>query len=308
MFKVTDVEERIGKVKLNYQFYQGADQYSDGSIEDELLQMVKEETDIEKLLREDNRWPVLYHLSPVRQNIVDWYPFEADASVLEVGAGCGAISGALCRKAKRVVSVELSKRRSMINAYRNRECDNLEIMVGNFNDVELNEKFDYVTLIGVLEYANYYTDAENPFLSFLVNLKKVLKPNGKILMAIENKFGLKYWAGAREDHTGVFFDGLEGYHATTSAVRTFSKTELERLFRDGEFSEVKFYYPFPDYKFPVQVFSDRYLPKEDDLACDLASYDASRYYLFNETSVYQELIKTGEFPFFSNSFFVEAAL
>ena len=101
----------------------------------------------EKILRTDNRWPVLYHLSPVRQNIVEWYPFEKEASVLEVGAGCGAISGALCRSVRRVVSVELSRRRSLINAYRNRECENLEIVVGNFNQIQLNEKFDYITLI-----------------------------------------------------------------------------------------------------------------------------------------------------------------
>lgn len=300
------MENQIGKVKLNYQFYQGSDQYSDGAIEDELLEMVKNETDVEKILRADNRWPVLYHLSPVRQNIVEWYPFEKEASVLEVGAGCGAISGALCRSARRVVSVELSRRRSLINAYRNRECENLEIVVGNFNQIQLNEKFDYITLIGVLEYARCYTESENPFLSFVENLKKLLKPGGKLLVAIENKFGLKYWAGAREDHTGVFFDGLEGYHATTSEVRTFSKKELRRVFKEAGFSETAFYYPFPDYKFPVQIFSDAYLPKEEDLACSKASYDASRYYLFNETSVYHELINAEEFPFFANSFFVEA--
>ena len=56
-----------------------------------------EEPDVEKILAEDDRWPGLYHFSPVRQNILGWYPFKKDASVLEIGAGCGAISGVLCR-------------------------------------------------------------------------------------------------------------------------------------------------------------------------------------------------------------------
>lgn len=300
------MENQIGDVRLNYEFYQGTDQYSDGDIEEDLLRMVKSGEDAESLLRKDNRWPVLYHLSPVRQNIVEWYPFSKDSSVLEVGAGCGAITGALCRQARKVVSVELSRRRSMINAYRNRECGNLEIVVGNFNQIRLEEKFDYITLIGVLEYAQCYTDTVAPFLDFLKKLKEMLKPEGKLLVAIENKFGLKYWAGAREDHTGVFFDGIEGYHATKSSVKTFSHSELEQLFFDAEFSNVEFYYPFPDYKFPVQIFSDVYLPKVEDLACSRTAYDASRYCLFNETSVYHELIRAGEFPFFANSFFVEA--
>ena len=201
--------EQIGKVTLDYTFYNGQDQYSDGDIENDLLQLIMEEPDVEKILAEDDRWPVLYHFSPVRQNILEWYPFKKDASVLEIGAGCGAISGVLCRNAKHVTSVDLSKRRSLINANRNKEYDNLTIMVGNFNDVVLKEKYDYITLIGVLEYAGYYTDDEHPFEAFLKKISGYLKEDGKLLIAIENKFGLKYWAGSREDHTGKFFDGLE---------------------------------------------------------------------------------------------------
>ena len=136
--------EQIGKVTLDYTFYNGQDQYSDGDIEKDLLQLIMEEPDVEKILAEDDRWPVLYHFSPVRQNILEWYPLKKDASVLEIGAGCGAISGVLCRNAKHVTSVDLSKRRSLINANRNKEYDNLTIMVGNFNDVVLKEKYDYI--------------------------------------------------------------------------------------------------------------------------------------------------------------------
>ena len=145
--------EQIGKVTLDYTFYKGTDQYSDGDTEDDLLQLITDEPDVEKILAADNRWPVLYHFSPVRWNILEWYPFEKDTSVLEIGAGCGAISGVLCKNCSRVTSVDLSKRRSMINATRNQQCENLTIMVGNFNDVVLQEKYDYITLIGVLEYA-----------------------------------------------------------------------------------------------------------------------------------------------------------
>ena len=171
--------EQIGKVTLDYTFYNGQDQYSDGDIENDLLQLIMEEPDVEKILAEDDRWPVLYHFSPVRQNILEWYPFKKDASVLEIGAGCGAISGVLCRNAKHVTSVDLSKRRSLINANRNKEYDNLTIMVGNFNDVVLKEKYDYITLIGVLEYAGYYTDDEHPFEAFLKKISGYLKEDGK---------------------------------------------------------------------------------------------------------------------------------
>lgn len=297
--------EQVGKVTLDYSFYSGQDQYSDGDIEDDLLKLITEEPDVEKILKRDDRWPVLYHFSPVRQNILEWYPFKKDASVLEIGAGCGAISGVLCKNAKHVTSIDLSKRRSLINANRNREYDNLTIMVGNFNDVVLEEKYDYITLIGVLEYAGYYTDAEHPFEAFLRKISSYLKEDGKLLIAIENKFGLKYWAGCREDHTGKFFDGLEGYIDTESKVRTFSKDTLKQIISDAGYSKAEFYYPFPDYKFPVQIFSDDYLPKEDDLNIGLDTFDNTRMMLFNENRVYASLLKEKKFDFFANSFFVE---
>lgn len=298
--------EKVGNVILNYEFYCGEDAYSDGAIEDELLEKVSKEQDILKILKGDKRWPILYHLSPVRQNIVDWYDMDKEDEVLEVGAGCGAITGALCKKAKKVTCIELSKKRSLINANRNHKYDNLEIMVGNFNDIKLEKKFDIITLIGVLEYARYYTSTKNPFIDFLKNIKKMLKPDGVILIAIENKYGLKYWAGAREDHTGVFFDGIQGYGSTNSEVRTFSKKQLEHILMEAGYGNQQFYYPFPDYKFPVQIFSDSYMPKPEDVACSKDSYDSTRRYLFNETIAFEEIVRSGEFATFSNSFLIVA--
>ena len=107
--------EQIGKVILNLSHYTGMDLYSDGKVEDELLEIVKNhpQADYQQLIEERASWPVLYHLSSLRENIVDWIPMDADAKVLEIGSGCGAITGALSRKAGEVVCVDLSKKRSM---------------------------------------------------------------------------------------------------------------------------------------------------------------------------------------------------
>lgn len=96
--------------RLNYSFYSGEDLYSDGEIEDVMLDLVKSNVDLETVIATDNRWPILYHFSNKRQNLLEWYPFKEGAEVLEIGAGCGAITGILCDKCKHVTSVELSKR------------------------------------------------------------------------------------------------------------------------------------------------------------------------------------------------------
>ena len=298
--------EKIGKVKMNLTYYNGIDAYTDGEVEDELLEIVKKEnTNIEEIISKSNKWPIIYHLSKTRHNILEWYDFGENKTVLEVGSGCGAITGLFTKKAKKVVAVEISKKRSLINAYRNKNCENLEIFVGNLNDIKLEEKFDYITLIGVFEYSRGFTVSEKPEIDFLNKLKQYLKPDGKIIIAIENKFGLKYWAGALEDHTAVLFDGIQGY-LNTEKIATYSKTELENILKEVDLSEFKFYYPFPDYKMPNTIYSEKYLPKVGDLRGLIHNYDMKRYVFFDEGIVYDQLIKDKNIEKFSNSFLVIA--
>ncbi|WP_025681705.1 class I SAM-dependent methyltransferase [Paenibacillus massiliensis] len=297
------MKTKIGRVTLNFEFYDGQDQYSDGDIEDELLEMVKSEADIPMILKKDTRWPVLYHLSPYRHNLLDWYPFIKGGSILEIGAGCGGVTGILCEKNSRVVAVELSKKRAEINAFRNKDKENLEIYVGNLNNMKFEEKFDYISLIGVLEYAGRFTESSDPYRDFLKSIQRYLKPNGVLIIAIENKFGLKYWAGNKEDHTGQKFEGIEGY-VVEKGVRTFGKTELIELLSSSGFSNSEFYYPMPDYKLPTQVFSDLSLPKIGDIDKEQISYDTEQILSFKEYLAFNNIIINNQFGFFANSFLV----
>ena len=70
------------------------------------------------------------------------------------------------------------------------------------------------------------------------------------MIAIENKYGLKYWAGCEEDHTANYFSGIEGY-VGVDFVRTFCKKELQDIADQAGLSKKKFYYPYPDHKLPV---------------------------------------------------------
>lgn len=297
------MKEKIGKVLMDFSFYKGKDLYSDGDIENELLEIVSTTDNYEEVIARDNRWPILYHLSKQRQNIIEWYPISNSETVLEIGAGCGAITGVLCEKASSVTAVELSKKRSLINATRNNSKENLEIIVGDLNEIQFTKKYDIITLIGVLEYAPSFNNSMEPFHDFLKKIKLLLKPEGKLFIAIENKFGLKYWAGAREDHTGEFFDSIQGYK-TTNKVGTFSKKEMTVLLSEVGFTNTTFYYPIPDYKLPLQIFSDSQLPKVGELRELIHNFDQPRLHLFDESTVYDQLIKNDEFSFFANSFLV----
>ncbi|MDX9960843.1 MAG: class I SAM-dependent methyltransferase [Aliarcobacter sp.] len=294
--------------KFNTDYYKGSDLYSDGDVENTILDIVKNNTDFTDILHATDNWAIFYHLTPVRKNLLDWYDFEKDATLLEIGGGCGAFSGMFAKKLKHVTVVELSKRRAEIIYNRHKDYNNLEIIAGNLNDVVFEEKFDYVTLIGVLEYAGRFTDGDTPFKTFLENAKSYLKPNGKLLLAIENKFGMKYWAGAREDHTGRLFDSIENY-PNDKGIQTFGKAELIELLQSAGYKDTNFYYPMPDYKLPKIIYSDEYLPKIDDLF-DIYSpnFDQDRYALFNERDAFKNIIKNKQFDFFANSFLVEVSV
>lgn len=296
--------ETIGKVTLNLEKYSGQDFYSDGASEDALLNIVKEKTVSEyaDVLKENPSWEFLYHLSPLRANIVEWISITKDQKVLEVGSGCGAITGMLAKKAGSVTCVELSKKRSTINAYRNKECDNIEIEVGNFQDIEPDlGRFDYILLIGVLEYAGLYIDSKHPYEEFINILRKHLSPGGKLVIAIENRLGMKYFSGCVEDHLGNYFSGLENYPKGGPA-RTFSRNGLEKICQNAGVSNYCFYYPYPDYKFMHTLYSDDRLPRRGELSTNLRNFDKDRLMLFDEKNAFDGVIEEGVFPVFSNSY------
>lgn len=304
-YRQTDVRLKM-EPRVDLSYYRGSDLYSDGDVEDEILEIFKTQKDVTRVLKNDNRWPVLYHLSPERNNLLEWYPFDKTASLLEIGAGCGALTGLFCEKTGKVLAVELSKRRAEIISHRCRRFGNLEIIAGNLKDIKFKKKFHYVTLIGVLEYADSFIEEKEPHATLLKIVCGMLRKEGKLLLAIENKFGLKYFAGAKEDHTGQLYSGIEGYIANEN-VKTFGKEELKELLAATGFTESKFYYPYPDYKFPTEIFSEDYLPEINHNLFNSPNYDIDRLNLFNERLALLNIIKNKHFDFFSNSFLVIAS-
>ena len=301
------MQEKIGNVVIQTQYYPGQDLYSDGEIEDRMLKIAQKYGDIEysSVIAEEKSWPILYHFSHVRENIVNWLPITKKDHVLEIGSGCGAITGTLAEQAGQVQCIELSTKRSMINAYRHREKTNINILLGNFEEIEPNlvEKYDWITLIGVFEYSEKYIGTSEPYKEMLLRTKRHLKPNGKIVIAIENRLGLKYWAGCTEDHVGKYFEGIEGY-ANTEGIKTFSRKELENIIRKTGNWKIDFYYPYPDYKLPMTVYSDKHLPNKGELNNTRYNFDRERLQLFDETRVYDGIINNGLLQEFFNSFLV----
>ena len=65
-------------------------------IDDEIQALLSEHRgDIRSILKDNHRLDLLYALSSQRELLLEWYDFEPEAEVLQVGADYGALTGLL---------------------------------------------------------------------------------------------------------------------------------------------------------------------------------------------------------------------
>ncbi|WWL44975.1 class I SAM-dependent methyltransferase [Pseudomonas parakoreensis] len=78
--------------------------------------------------------------------------FDADlkGDVLEIGAGCGAITRYLGEQGGNVLALEGSARRASIARSRTRDLPNVSVLAETFENFQVEKKFDVITLVGVL--------------------------------------------------------------------------------------------------------------------------------------------------------------
>ena len=98
--------------------YQSID-YSDGEeVEQRLQHIIDTASDISSLSPELRQhctdWPTIYHLSGLRANILRPFEISEEHDVLEIGAGCGALSRYLGECGASVLALEGSLRRACI--------------------------------------------------------------------------------------------------------------------------------------------------------------------------------------------------
>ena len=214
-------------------------------------------------------WALEYHLGSRRSNIYRGLNLEGVRNVLEVGCGCGAITRYLGEQGFRVDAIEGSLRRAGIARLRTEGLDKVEIVSSNYHEMALPaDTYDLVVFTGVLEYSGAYTtetiEPEQQLRQTLEQARLALNETGRILIAIENRLGFKYLAGAGEDHLNVPHIGLLGYpeplsQPLTRGIRTWSRSEWTQMLQAFGFPAFEFCYPFPDYKVPEAIVSEHFL-------------------------------------------------
>jgi SAM-dependent methyltransferase len=268
--------------------------YSDGEeVEHRLLAALRQCRDLsstsDELRRHIIDWPSEYHLSAFRHVLLRPFAISSTDRILELGCGCGAITRYLGETGATIVGVEGSQLRAQIAAQRCRDLPNVRIFCDNIVDFVSAEHFDLVTLIGVLEYAPSFIDHPDPAAECLSRAGSHLGASGRLILAIENKLGLKYFSGCGEDHTGDPFLGIEGLYPRRGAI-TFGRSELKILLNRAGFTELHWFYPFPDYKLPRIIVSETAIQGRDIDIATLLARSCSRDYYDNPLRCFDEIL------------------
>ena len=294
--------------------------YSDGESEEQrLLDILRHASDLRtgslELRAHINSWVSEYHLSPQRASLL--IPFAdllRGKRVLDIGAGFGALTRFLAESAASVLAIEPSHRRALGCLARCRDLPNVQVVCTDLNRMPEGLKADVVVAVGVLEYSRMFGPPvpEAP-LGFLRELLTHVGEGGTLVLAIENQLGLKYLAGAPEDHTSIPFTGVEGRYTASGPV-TFGRAKLEDLFGEAGFQWTRFFYPLPDYKLPGCVISEKAFASRRQVARTLARLMSAPdrgvpwARLLSEELVWPVMVENGLGPHVANSFLVFAGM
>lgn len=227
------------------------------------------------------------HLSQVKENLLNWYDFKKNSSFLEIGAGFGELTNLLINKGSKVVSIEQSLKKAKALEKRFEKVDNLEVIVGDFLEINIENKFDYIIITDYLE--------KNDFQETLKKAEKFLKSDGTFLIAMDNKYGIKNWKG-KDDYKTILDEKLKS-----------TKKCIEENLNDLGFTNYKFYYIYPEYKAPNLIYTDNYKITIEDISRNFELNEVYEENSFRENELLKNLLNDENdiINFFANSFLIE---
>lgn len=259
--------------------------------------------DFSDILSGDERLEVASYLSELPNGLLGWYPFDGKSAILQIGSWFGAFTEMLSLRCNKITVVESDPYRAVMTKTRLQKLGNLEVVNKSIFEYcrDCGSRFDYI-IFAVDENRDEIPDKETYF-EIIQAARPTLNTGGRLLMAVPNRFGVKYFCGEPDPNTKVRFDGMT---CSESGLFRFSRAELLEFMEQLRFPYSKLYYPMPDHRRTRLIYTEDCRPGTDmrekiDIYVD---YKTQR--VLDEPTLVDHLIHNDVMPFFSNAFLIEA--
>lgn len=195
-------------------------------------------------------------------------PMDKRSVVLDLGCGFGALSVPISRVCRQIVAVDATFERIQFLDLRARHEGLTNLIPVHANLLELplgNSMFDFILMNGVLEWVGEWLKSKNARDVQLMALEKtrdLLKPDGVLYLAIENRYALELLF-RRKDHNKLYFTSFmprKMADIVTSVLKgtkyrtfTYGYGGYRELLKDAGFTKINFYCPWPRYQRPKYI-------------------------------------------------------
>lgn len=246
------------------------------------------------LLKESDSFTIFYNFSEMRKSLLNWYPFDRESNLLEIGGSFGAMTGLFLEKCREVTVFEFSEKKAQAIRKRYNKSAGLSVVSGKKPSAVLNKKYDYIVVT-----ADCCRNCKNPIESWNEIVREaagLLAKNGTLLLAIDNAEGTKYQCGY--PLPGKNSINENGDEPVTTRNRLLMQAKKLGL-------NYKFYYPLPDYRLAQEIYSDDCLPDGNLRDRVMNYYVAGRCLNTNESEIYGKVKQYDALPEVCNSFLLE---
>lgn len=202
-------------------------------------------------IRGTDRFPIAYFAAP-------------KGRVLDLGCGWGGLSFWMANGFESVyaLDIELDGLKFMNIRASQEGTHNIRSVQGNVFSLPFpNNFFDLVVLNGVLEWIGTFANDAPPQVMqerALEEISRVIQPDGTLCLGIENRFGIQYFLGYKEEHTGLRFISLlprkiaQTYHKLRNKkdyrALTYSRMGLKKILKKSGFNQFENFAVFPSYR------------------------------------------------------------
>jgi SAM-dependent methyltransferase len=205
-------------------------------------------------------------INPDRANWHLLLPLPRTGTVLDIGAGSGAIAHAMANCYGHVIAIEpvIERIEFMQQRFRQEGLNNVTLVRGDAGRIPLPPgSVDLAILNGVLEWIPWSVTDGRPRdvqLAALRNVREVLRAGGFLCIGIENRWMIEYFMGGNDPHADIpwvtilprFLADAYARWRTGQPYRNYlySVGGYRRLMEEAGFSDVEVYCALPSYNHP----------------------------------------------------------